>query len=111
MTGELESAIRDLLKSVLLDVAREVLSPRPLDESKWSQMDASKEQMLLRSSEAAKLLDISERHLFAITRSGTLPVYMLAGWFGTVPKQSESGLGGPNQQWSPSEIQSQNAYS
>jgi excisionase family DNA binding protein len=73
MTNGLESVIREFLKSVLLDVAHEVLSSNLSGGTALSSIEMPTEHILLRSSEAAKLLGISERHLFAITRSGVLP--------------------------------------
>lgn len=73
MTSTLESAIRDLLKSVLLDVAREVLPSRLHSRTERSPTDTTEERMLLRSSELAELLAISEKHLYTLTQSGMIP--------------------------------------
>lgn len=70
MTDQFEAAFRGLLKSVLLDVAREVTSVRR-DDGQREHLK-SEYPMLLRSAEAAELLAVSERHLHAMTRNGLL---------------------------------------
>lgn len=73
MTSALESAVRDLLKEVVRDVLREVLPPRPANASELPPKDARREPMLLRASEAARMLAISQRHLFTLSREGEIP--------------------------------------
>lgn len=73
MTGSLEAAIRVLLKEVLVEVAREILPAQLPFRSEQSAANGSEDRMLLRSSEVAELLAISERQLHKIMRSGLLP--------------------------------------
>jgi hypothetical protein len=73
MTGQLEPAIRALLKSVLLEVASEVCLSQPTGELEGTTRDTSRDRVLLRPAEAAELLAVSERHLHNMTRSGELP--------------------------------------
>ncbi len=74
MTSELEAAFRRVLKSVVRQVADEVLQERQsTDCGNGSKRPDQGDPLLLRASEAAKRLAISERHLFTITSEGLLP--------------------------------------
>ena len=74
MTHEFESAFRQLLKTVIQEVAFELLKDRRiLDRPISHQPVQSDDCCLLRSREAARRLAISERHLNKLTRSGILP--------------------------------------
>ncbi len=69
-----ESILRRLIKSVVREVADEVLREYQLTESKHSWRDAeTEERLLLTPREAAKRLAISDRHLFRLTSEGIIP--------------------------------------
>lgn len=75
MASDFEVAFRHLLKSVVQEVARELL----LERGSHHQPSAPKSKqddesiLLLRSREAAKRLQVSERHLQKLTQAGILP--------------------------------------
>ncbi len=75
MASDFESTFRQLLRTVAQEVAREFLTERgshnPPSASKPKQADES--ILLLRSREAAKRLQVSERHLQKLTQAGILP--------------------------------------
>jgi excisionase family DNA binding protein len=75
MASDFEIAFRHLLKSVVQEVARELLLERDSQHqpsaAKTKQDDES--ILLLRSREAAKRLQVSERHLQKLTQAGILP--------------------------------------
>lgn len=75
MASEFESAFRQLLKSVVQEVVRELSIERGLHDrpSVPSPKQADESISLLRSREAAKRLQVSERHLQKLTQSGTIP--------------------------------------
>jgi excisionase family DNA binding protein len=74
MTSEFEVAFRKVLKSVIREVADEVLRERQSTESViQSKPPDQADALLLRASEAAKRLAISPRHLHNITQAGLLP--------------------------------------
>ncbi len=76
MIGDFETALQQLLKTVITEAAIEVLRehrvmdrPQPSISSSALSDDCS----LLRPSEVAKRLAISERHLNKLTRTGVVP--------------------------------------
>lgn len=74
MADDLESALKQLLKNVVREVADDLVeelkaSPR----LQASQATPAAEAFRLTPRETAKRLAISERHLFQLTRSGQLP--------------------------------------
>lgn len=74
MTGELESALRQMLKSVVREVANEMLHDPCFSKSpNRSQQPGDEDRFLLRASEAAERLAISQRHLHKLTVDGVLP--------------------------------------
>lgn len=73
MTGYFESAFRGLLKSVIQEVMKENVDAYVPAVGHPSGPSDSDERFLLRPREAAERLAISERQLFSITKSGTLP--------------------------------------
>lgn len=78
MTGDLESAFRQLLKSAIQEVTTELLRERGVQHATPSQQRCSSdERLLLTSRDAAKRLAISERHLYTLTRSGVVPCVRL----------------------------------
>ena len=73
----LEDAVRLTLKSVLLDVAEELL-PRVAERFQLSKSRPEPTTPILsRTAEAAKLLAISERTVWELTRQGVLPCVRL----------------------------------
>ncbi len=73
MIGPLEAALHDLLKSVLVEVVKQVplpVSPPPVAPTPPEPLNPAK---LLRVAEVAELLAVSERTVFSLTRSGQLP--------------------------------------
>jgi excisionase family DNA binding protein len=78
MHGQLEAAVRDLLKSVLREVIREVLPPpQPPTPSQNNPRSDAEDKMLLTGRETAKVLGISARTLFKLTANGELPCVKL----------------------------------
>jgi excisionase family DNA binding protein len=74
MTNDFESAFRHLLKTLVQEVTQELGREwRISDRTPVSQVARSEDGLLLRSREAAKRMSISERTLFKLTRSGSLP--------------------------------------
>ena len=74
MRGEFESAFRQMLKSVVREVADEVLHERRFsDKPSRPQNPEHEDRFLLRAREAAKRLAISQRHLQRLTVEGVLP--------------------------------------
>lgn len=77
MTDELEAGVRRVLKSVLLEVAREVL-PEIRNVVRYSPAkEAVDAPTLLRPRDAAAALCISERHLYTLTKEGIIPCVRL----------------------------------
>lgn len=74
MNDDLESAFGRLLKTVIGEVALELLNEHGLlDRIQSHQSVDLNGPFLLTSRETAKRLSISERHLFSLTKSGVLP--------------------------------------
>jgi excisionase family DNA binding protein len=75
MASDFESAFRQLLKSVVQEVASELLIERRSHNrpSVPNPKQADESVILLRSREAAKRLQVSERHLQKLTQAGVLP--------------------------------------
>jgi excisionase family DNA binding protein len=74
MNGDLETALRQLLKSVVREVVAELRDEeRTLNRQPASRATAGEDGFLLTTRETAKRLAISERHLFELTRTGKLP--------------------------------------
>jgi excisionase family DNA binding protein len=89
MDTTLEYIIRDLLKSVLLEVVQEVL-PVHHPRTEVSPNPHPGEPMLLRPKEAAKAMSISERTLFELTRTGQIPSVRI----GRLVRYSSEGVEG-----------------
>lgn len=70
MTSEFETAFRKMLKSVIREVADELLPERHIMQSTSTQQDG---QLLLSGREAAKRLAISEAHLRKLAAAGCIP--------------------------------------
>lgn len=74
MTNDFESAFRQLLKTIVQEVAVDLLKDRQIPDRHHSpQTTLTDDVFLLNSREAAKRLAISEGHLSRLTRSGILP--------------------------------------
>lgn len=74
MPNDLESAFRCLLKFVVHEVVSELqINERPTDHENSDQILDTDDRLLLRSSEMAKRLSISERHLHRMTVERGLP--------------------------------------
>lgn len=73
MESSLEEEIRRLLKSVVREVAQELMSEHDFSSGTQVQEIESDLRYLLRSHEAAERLGISQGHLSRLTRSGVLP--------------------------------------
>ena len=74
MAGEFERAFRQMLKSVVREVADELIHERRFSHRPSPpQESAFEDRFLLRAREAAKRLAISERHLHTLTVEGVLP--------------------------------------
>jgi len=73
MTDELTSALRQLLKIVVHEVAGDLVAELRASGHHQSPQTLAEEGLLLTPRETAKRLAISERHLFQLTRSGQLP--------------------------------------
>ena len=74
MPNELESAFRCLLKFVVNEVVSELQNIEcPTDHKNTDQVLETDDRLLLRSSEMAKRLSISERHLHRMTVERGLP--------------------------------------
>ena len=71
MSGDIENCLRELFRSVLLQVMRESAFPIKAGSPSQAKVDLS-QRILLRSSEAARLLAISPRTLHDLTRTGVL---------------------------------------
>jgi excisionase family DNA binding protein len=78
MNGQLEAAERELLKSVLREVIRDVMPPRQtLALPPNNSVMPAEDKMLLTVGETAKVRSISERTLFKLTATGQLPCVKL----------------------------------
>jgi len=76
MAGDIEMALRQMLKSVVREVFDEVLQQRRFQphQSTANQTSSQEdERFLLRAREAAERLAISQRHLQRLTAEGVLP--------------------------------------
>jgi excisionase family DNA binding protein len=73
MADDFESAFKQLLKSVLREVAGELEEALKASTRQQSRQIPADVEFLLSPRETAKRLAISERHLFQLTRSGHLP--------------------------------------
>ncbi len=78
----LDESLRSLLKSVLVEVAKEMLpialSHQVRGNATKSDLTSSEATPLLwRPKEAAKALAISERHLWALSHTGKIPYVRL----------------------------------
>lgn len=73
MSLDFEHAIREFLKSALLEAIRENPDLLATRRSESSGEDSPAEQMLLRTSEAAEQLAISESQLYKLTKAGDIP--------------------------------------
>lgn len=74
MTGEFERAFCQTLKSVILEVADEILCRRTSEASRPSPQPANEaDPLLIRPNQVAKRLGISPRTLFKLTVEGDLP--------------------------------------
>lgn len=79
MSVDLEHALRELLKSVLLEVLRDNSDLLVSRRSKPSYEDSPADQMLLRTAEAAEQLAISESQLRRLARTGVIPSVRIGG--------------------------------
>ena len=73
MNTDFEESLRGLLKSVLIEVAKEVLPLVSQPVLRGDATDVSRPRILLRSNEAAEALTISERYLWTLTHAGKIP--------------------------------------
>lgn len=72
MSTSFEESFRDLLKSVLIEVLKEVLPPAIQRQQQPTPERGVNSQMLMRPSEAAKALAISTKTLFNLTKEGRI---------------------------------------
>jgi hypothetical protein len=72
MFSGLEQSLRTMLKSVLIEVVKEVTASSPQPQQ-IELASLKSPPVLWRPSEAAKALAISERHLWALTRAEQIP--------------------------------------
>lgn len=79
MSVDLEHALRELLKSVLMEVLRDKSDLLVSRRSKPSYEDAPADRMLLRTAEAAEQLAISESQLRRLARTGVIPSVRIGG--------------------------------
>ena len=74
MTNDFDSALRHLLKTIVQEVAVDLLKEQHVpDRPHPQQATHSDDAYLLKPREAAKRLAISERHLHRLTHSGIVP--------------------------------------
>ena len=73
MADDLESALRQLLKNVMREVAGDLMEGVKASARHQTPQSPAQDRFLLTPRETAKRLAISKRHLFHLTRSGQLP--------------------------------------
>lgn len=73
MSTGLEQSLRSLLKSVLIEVARELAPSPQLQHQQQAPANVKSPTLLWRPAEAAKALAVSERLLWSLTRAGRVP--------------------------------------
>lgn len=73
MTNDLEALLKQLLKSVVREIAANFMEAWELANRHGATQRTADDGFLLTPRETAKRLAISERHLFQLTRAGELP--------------------------------------